>query len=71
MKKSIFCNQFLLRKTLMLFAVFFTVISLNANNVQITNIVNTNPGSANPEITFDIKWDNSGMFHRPNNYDAV
>jgi formylglycine-generating enzyme required for sulfatase activity len=72
MKKLFFCNQSLVKKTLMLFTVFFTVISLNANNVQITNIVNTNPGSANPEITFDIKWDNSwNVSGVPNNYDAV
>lgn len=72
MKKLFFCNQSLVKKTLMLFTVFFTVISLNANNVQITNIVNTNPGSANPIIEFKISWDNSWRVSDvPSNYDAV
>lgn len=72
MKNLTFCKQSLFKKTLMLFAVFFTVISLNANNVRITNVVNTNPGSVNPTITFDIAWDNSWRVSSgPNNYDAV
>lgn len=42
------------------------------NNVRITNVVNTNPGSANPIITFDVAWDNSWRVSAgPNNYDAV
>ena len=72
MKKLFFCNQSLVKKTLMLFTVFFTVISLNANNVRIINVVNTNPGSANPIIKFDIAWDNSWRVSTgPKNYDAV
>jgi len=42
------------------------------NNVRITNVVNTNPGSANPILTFDVAWDNSWRVSSgPNNYDAV
>src|SRR5690606_11967800 len=43
-----------------------------SNNVRITNVVNTNPGVANPILTFDIAWDNSWRVSTgTNNYDAV
>jgi formylglycine-generating enzyme required for sulfatase activity len=46
--------------------------SLAANNLRITNVTNTNPGSANPIITFDIAWDNSWRVSSgPNNHDAI
>ena len=50
----------------------FSFISLNGNNVRIMNVVNTNPGEANPILTFDIAWDNSWRVSTgPSNYDAV
>jgi len=51
---------------------FLSFISLNGNNVRIMNVVNTNPGEANPILTFDIAWDNSWRVSTgPSNYDAV
>jgi formylglycine-generating enzyme required for sulfatase activity len=45
---------------------------VSANNLRITNVVNTNPGAANPILTFDIAWDNSWRVSTgPSNYDAV
>jgi len=32
---------------------------IKANNLRITNVVNTNPGAANPQLSFVISWDNS------------
>lgn len=47
-------------------------ISVSANNLRITNVTNTNPGAADPIITFDIAWDNSWRVSSgPNNHDAV
>lgn len=47
-------------------------LTASANNVRITNVVNTNPGSANPILTFDVAWDNSWRVSSgPSNYDAV
>jgi len=49
-----------------------SVTTTSANNVRISNVVNTNPGSANPILTFDVAWDNSWRVSSgPTNYDAV
>jgi formylglycine-generating enzyme required for sulfatase activity len=47
-------------------------MSLWGNNLRITNVTNTNPGAADPILTFDIAWDNSWRVSSgPSNYDAV
>lgn len=58
---------------MMIFSFMFaTCIGAQANNVRITNVTNTNPGAADPIITFDIAWDNSWRVSSgPSNYDAV
>ena len=61
-----------LLKSIALTVLYLMSISLYANNLRITNVTNTNPGSANPILTFDIAWDNSWRVSSgPNNYDAV
>jgi len=57
---------------IILMACLFSWTGALANNVRITNVTNTNPGAADPIITFDIAWDNSWRVSSgPSNYDAV
>ncbi|HCY22900.1 MAG: hypothetical protein A2W93_09565 [Bacteroidetes bacterium GWF2_43_63] len=50
----------------------FSWASATANNVRISNVTNTNPGAADPIITFDVAWDNSWRVSTgPSNHDAV
>lgn len=58
---------------IIIFSIFcVSGFQLHANNVRITNVVNTNPGMANPILTFDVAWDNSWRVSSgPSNYDAV
>lgn len=65
------CAMFAQR--LLLSAAFmFLMLATQANNVRITNVTNTNPGAADPILTFDIAWDNSWRVSSgPSNYDAV
>lgn len=57
---------------IMLMSILFSWTGSMANNVRITNVTNTNPGAADPIISFDIAWDNSWRVSSgPSNYDAV
>ena len=66
-------NAFTINKlTLAIVLGFLIPFATFSNNVRITNVVNTNPGVANPILTFDIAWDNSWRVSSgTNNYDAV
>lgn len=59
--------------TICLLAFFSTnSLPLSANNLRITNVTNTNPGSADPILTFNIAWDNSWRVSGgPSNHDAI
>ena len=69
------CKKIIMKRiiiNLVFLMLLFSFISLNGNNVRIMNVVNTNPGEANPILTFDIAWDNSWRVSTgPSNYDAV
>ena len=73
MKKSIRPSVSFAGKLLILCVIsVFIHSNLSANNVRISNVVNNNPGAANPTITFDLAWDNSWrVSNGPSNYDAV
>jgi len=44
----------------------------SGNNLRIWNVVNTNPGSANPIIQFNLAWDNTWKVTTgPSNWDAA
>ncbi|MDP4267085.1 MAG: hypothetical protein Q8880_06590 [Bacteroidota bacterium] len=51
----------------------FQTYNANENNVTITNVVCQNPGSANPQISFYLSWNNSWRTTSiaPYNYDAI
>ncbi|MBN2728155.1 MAG: SUMF1/EgtB/PvdO family nonheme iron enzyme [Bacteroidales bacterium] len=72
MKKNFLVASSGFVRMIVFFVLFATCIGAEANNVHITNVTNTNPGAADPIITFDIAWDNSWRVSTgPNNYDAV
>src|SRR5690554_6139390 len=63
------------RAILFVIAGFLLPFTSFSNNIRITNVVNTNPGTANPILTFDVAWDNSWKVpadpSSPSNYDAA
>src|SRR5690554_6214737 len=60
------------RAILFVIAGFLLPFTSFSNNIRITNVVNTNPGTANPILTFDVAWDNSWRVSSgTNNYDAA
>jgi formylglycine-generating enzyme required for sulfatase activity len=68
---TLYMKRFLQHSILLLLLCVFG-LGLSANNLRITNVTNTNPGSANPIITFDIAWDNSWRVSSgPSNHDAI
>jgi formylglycine-generating enzyme required for sulfatase activity len=63
-------------KKLQLFSLWIVALlvvgELGASNLRIFNLVNTNPGSVNPILQFNLAWDNCWRTSSaPNNYDGV
>lgn len=57
-----------------IFLLILIVFPLNANNIQVNNVILTNQDTVNNtvNIQFDVSWQNSWkVSSAPNNYDAT